>query len=160
MQYTYEFEIYKHKRHFIAECRDFGIVTQGKDVEQAYEMAEDILKLSIEELLMSETSLPQATYQTEAIHGGLIAVITVDVDIHDIKALTAQEASKHLGISTGRVSQLVSKGLLEGFKRDGISWITIDSINARLAEKPKCGRPSKDSKHIASTQTTIFAGAH
>lgn len=160
MQYTYEFEIYKNKRQFVAECKDFGIVTQGKNIEQAYEMSEDILKLTIEEYLMNDKPLPNPTYCTQAVNGGLIAVITVDVDIRDIKALTAKEAAKHLGVSTGRISQLVNNGLLEGFKRDGISWITIDSINARLADKPKKGRPSKDSKHVASSHSTIFAGAH
>ena len=50
-----------------------------------------------------------------------------------------------LGVTKGRVSQMVKANQLEAFRDGGTVWVTLDSIEARLAEKPKVRASCKSS---------------
>lgn len=54
-----------------------------------------------------------------------------------------KEAAEMLGISIERVKQLCNMGSLDGRKMNGGWIISRASVEARIASKPKAGRPKK-----------------
>lgn len=145
MQYTYEFEIWGDDDDFyFAQCQALDVMTQGRDEIEIIEMAEDVLRMTIEDCLLNDKEIPPVRYCDEPQNGGEMWLISVEVDLEEIKAIPANEAARHLGITPSRVSQLLNAGRLEGYKRDGVMWVTLDSVNGRMSEKPKAGRPAKE----------------
>lgn len=57
-----------------------------------------------------------------------------------VEAVSNSEAAEMLEVSRGRVSQLISAGILE---TDDEGWVTVESIERRIASNPKAGRPRK-----------------
>ena len=53
-----------------------------------------------------------------------------------------------LGVSRGRVSQMLAAGQLEGFRRGRAMFVTRESVKARLAEAPKAGRPHREVREL------------
>jgi excisionase family DNA binding protein len=60
-----------------------------------------------------------------------------------VRKVTASEAARRLGVSPGRVTQMIAANQLEGYREGQRTWVTIDSIEARLAEAHPAGRPRK-----------------
>lgn len=58
--------------------------------------------------------------------------------------MTATAAAHELGLTSGRISQMVKAGQLETFEFEDRTWITRGSVEARKAEAPKPGRPKKE----------------
>ena len=54
-----------------------------------------------------------------------------------------KDAAEMLGISTERVKQLCNMGSLDARKMNGGWLISRESIEERIAIKPKAGRPKK-----------------
>ena len=69
--------------------------------------------------------------------------VAVNADKDTVRKVNASRAAEMLGVTKGRVSQMVKANQLEAFRDGGTVWVTLDSIEARLAEKPKAGRPAK-----------------
>ena len=67
----------------------------------------------------------------------------MEASLDTVPAVTASEAAELLGVSRARVSQMLKAGLLMGFRKGRDSFITRYSVDARLREKPKAGRPKK-----------------
>lgn len=57
--------------------------------------------------------------------------------------LTIKEAAAALGVSEGRVRQLVKRGQLEGVRIGGVLHVTPHSVQARIASKPRAGNPGQ-----------------
>ena len=74
---------------------------------------------------------------------GRILLVAVEASLDTVPAVTASEAAELLGVSRARVSQMLKSGLLMGFRKGRDSFITRYSVDARLREKPKAGRPKK-----------------
>lgn len=53
-----------------------------------------------------------------------------------------------LGVSRGRVSQMLAAGQLEGFRRGRATFVTRESVKARLVEAPKAGRPHREAREL------------
>jgi excisionase family DNA binding protein len=70
-------------------------------------------------------------------------VIAVSTSLNEIDAVRASEAAELLGVSRARVSHMIRDNLLEGFRRGRDSYVTRDSVNARLADPRPAGRPRK-----------------
>ena len=72
------------------------------------------------------------------------AFVFVDVEIQrqDTEQSLLEEA-RMLGVTPGRVTQMVSAEQLQPFRRGGRTLITLDSVEARIAAAPKSGRPRK-----------------
>lgn len=143
--YIYEFEIYEDDEgFFIAEGRDFEFgMTQGEDLTDAVAMAADLLSVLVEDALMQKAALPEPTYGNEPALGGKIYTIAVDVSLDTIKTVSATEAARLLGVSRSRVSNMLRTGLLLGFRKGRDTFVTADSIDARLRERRPAGRPRK-----------------
>lgn len=127
-----EFEIYESGDMLVAIPFDFDGGTQGETLKEATEMAWDWLRTELECRMMDGDAIPDPTIDNEPKHGGRIVLVAINVNLSDIKTVSAATAADMLGVTRGRVSQLFKAGLLYGYKSGRDLMITIDSINARL----------------------------
>ena len=154
MLYTYEFEFFKDGKYFVVIPFDWDGATQGKNEKDAAFMAADWLKIMIDHHLMHNLPIPEATFGNEPQNGGKTMIVAIEASLDAIRAVRAYEAAEILGVSRGRVSQMVDQYLLEGFKKGRDVFITMDSINARLKEARRFRLPKKSK---ADKQETITA---
>ncbi len=143
MRYIYEFEMFKGEEGYIIEPLDFEGATQGTDLKDAYESTFDWLSMTLEDYVIRGETPPLPTYNNEPKHDGYIFVIGVDAGIETINRVSASEASRMLGVSPARIAQLARTDKLDTFKDGGTMWVTVDSINQRIAEAPTAGRPKQ-----------------
>ena len=93
---------------------------------------------------MHDLPMPEATFGNKPKHeDGQNIIVAVQVEKENIPRYTFAEAARQLGVTRGRVSQMVDACLLETFELHGRKWVTKYSVEARLAERPKAGRPRK-----------------
>lgn len=140
---VYEFELFEENGCVLAFPFDFDGGTQGENVKEASEMAADWLKGEVEHRLMVGQPLPEATFGHEPQHGGRVAIVAVDANLDSVEAIAASDAADMLGVSRGRVSQMLASGQLEGYRKGRATLVTLESVKARLVETPKPGRPRK-----------------
>lgn len=145
MLHVYEFEVFEGESGMLlAFPYDMEGGTQGEDLKDVCEMAADWLQMEMEHRAMHDLPFPEATFGNEPTHpGGKTVIVAVNADKDTVRRMTAAEAARRLGVTRGRVSQMVDAGLLDTFDLDGRKWVTEDSVNARLADAPKAGRPKK-----------------
>ena len=145
MLHVYEFEVFQGEGGMLlAFPYDLEGGTQGEDFKDVCEAAADWLQTEMEHRAMHGLPFPEATFGNSPKHpGGKTIVVAVNADKDTVRRMTAAEAARRLGVTRGRVSQMIDAGLLETFDLDGRKWVTEDSVNARLAESPKAGRPKK-----------------
>lgn len=143
MFYLCEFELYEEEGMVTAS--PFGLEggTCGSDFRDAAEMAADWLKGDADMRLMLGRDLPELPIGNEPSHGGQLLLVGVDASLDNIDALPAHEAAELLGVSRARVSQMMKSQQLFGFRKGRDAFVTRDSLRARMAEKPKSGRPKK-----------------
>lgn len=143
MFHVYEFEVFEDEGWYLAVPFDFQGGTQGESYAEACEMAADWLRTECEYRAMHEEPFPKATFGNEPQRGGRVVVIGVEADRDTVRKVTASEAARRLGVSPGRVTQMIAANQLEGYREGQRTWVTIDSIEARLAEAHPAGRPRK-----------------
>lgn len=143
MLYVCEFELVEEEGEILAFPFDFPGGTQGRDLAEASKMAADWLKTELEYRLMERECIPDMTLGHDPVRGGRVLLVAVEASLDTIKSVTATQAASLLGVSRPRVSQMVRANLLQGFRKGRDAFVTLDSINARLAENPKPGRPRK-----------------
>ena len=143
MLYLYEFEIIQGEKYLLAFPFDMDGATQGKDIQEVTEMAADWLRMDIENRLMHKLDIPKATFGNEPKEGGRVLAIAIDVDLNRVEKVSASDAARMLDVSPPRVTHMIKDGLLEAFKEGHKTWVTLDSVKARLAEPRKAGRPRK-----------------
>lgn len=117
--------------------------TFGDDLDDAVESAADWLMCMVDDALMGGKGLPPASYGHEAVRGGKVIALAVSRELGDIPAMTAADAARELGVSSARVSQLISAGLLDSWKDGAKRMVSRDSVEARKAEAPRRGRPKE-----------------
>ena len=143
MIYIREFEFYKTDGYIAACPCDMEGATFGEDIEDAAACAADWLQETILDDLAHGRITPGGKLNHKPQHNGRIIAIAVDCDLSRANAVTAAEAAKLLGVSTARVAQMCESGKLTSWKQGSHRMIMRSSIEARLAEKPKPGRPQK-----------------
>jgi excisionase family DNA binding protein len=144
--YIYEFEFFEDDGMVMA--LPFGLenhATQGTDLADAIAMAADLLKSVAEDSLLNGYKLPDATFGHEPEHGGKVFIVAVSASLDDIEKMTASQAAEVLGVSRGRVSNMLREGVLEGFRKGRDSFVTRASVEQRLKESVGPGRPRKES---------------
>ena len=144
MFYLREFEFYANGEYTVAEPFDLGAGTFGEDLEDEIESAADYMRSVIEDMLINEKVIPEPTFGNQPAHDGKVIVLAVDCDLSKIDAVTAADAARMLGVSRARVAQMCEHGQLQSWKEGAKRLITRDSVNARMEEQPKAGRPRKD----------------
>ena len=134
--YVCEFELVQGEKYI--QCWPFfpGRVdgTQGTIFDDAIEMAADWLRIIVLDYLMSGEEVPTLPLGNLPRRGGDIIVVAVDASLDQVPAVGASEAARMLGVSTERVSQLISAGHLESWKVSGTRMVSVDSIEARAKE--------------------------
>lgn len=147
MLYVYEFEVFREDGMLVAVPFDFDGGTQGRDTREIAEMAADWLKTEIEQRIMGGEPIPKETLGHEPSRDGArIMVVAVDAGLDTVDAVSAAEAAEMLGVSNGRISQMVKANQLQGFKRGRDAFVTRTSVEQRMSESPKAGRPKLKGK--------------
>ena len=144
MLHVYEFEVFEDDGMVLAFPYDMEGGTQGVDFKDACEMAADWLQLEMEHRAMRGEPFPEATFDNEPRHGGRNVVVAVNAGKDTVPKVLPSEAARMLGVTPGRVTQMMDAGQLEWFEDSGRKWVTVYSIEARQAEQPKAGRPRKE----------------
>ena len=142
MFHVYEFEVFESEGWFVALPFGLDGGTQGSSYSEVCALTADWLRMTCEHLEMSGQAFPQATFGNKPRHGGQIMIVGVDASLDKVRKVSASDAARMLGVSPGRVSQLLGAAQLEGWREGNRTWVTLDSVEARLAEAPKAGRPS------------------
>ena len=139
MVYVWEFEFFDSDGVVDAvPCGSLGGGgTFGSDLNDAVESAADFLACMVDDHLMGGVDLPAPDF------GGKIIAVAVSRELNDIPAVTAADAARMLGVSSARVSQLINAGLLDSWKDGTKRMVSKASIEARLADAPKAGRPKE-----------------
>lgn len=143
MLHVYEFEVFKDGDIYLAFPFDMNGGTQGDTIQEVSEMAADWLQTEMEHRAMNDLPFPKATFGNELKHDGERLLVSVNAGKETVPRMTAAEAAKRLGVTRGRVSQMIDAGQLETFEMDGRTWVTEYSVDARIEEAPKAGRPKK-----------------
>jgi predicted RNase H-like HicB family nuclease len=120
--------------------------TQGADLKQAVLNAAEVLELTLADYIGDGLEPPVPVFGRNQGIGTTIALVTVDVTEEDVRRMgfvASSEAAHMLGVSKGRVAQLVVRGQLESMGAGTSRLISLQSINDRLAQAPCAGRPSK-----------------
>ena len=143
MIYIREFEFYREEGYVAACPCDMEGATFGEDIEDAAVSAADWLYETVLDNLAHGRKTPGGKLDHKPKHNGRIIAIAVNADLSHANAVTAAEAAKLLGVSTARVAQMCENGKLTSWKQGSHRMIMCSSIEARLAENPKPGRPQK-----------------
>lgn len=141
MIYIQEFELVEEDG--MVSATPFGLEggTCGNDVEEAVAMAVDWFKGHIEHQLVSGMSPKSGRLGNEPRNGGRVVAVSVDCDLSRVDAVTAADAARMLGVSTARVAQMCASGRLVSWKDGSRRMVARSSVDARLSESPKAGRP-------------------
>jgi len=142
--YVYEFEFFESEGYLIVCPFDMEGATQGRDLQEAVEMAADWLRMDIQYRLMYNEPLPKPTFGNTPKEGGFVVVIAVEAGLDTIRRVSASEAARLLDVSPARVNHMIRDGLLLSYKDGYNVWVTLDSVEARLREPRKAGRPKKE----------------
>ena len=143
MVYVWEFEFFDSGGMVDAvPCGSLGGGgTFGSDLNDAVASAADFLACMVDDHLMGGTDLPAPDFGHEPQNGGRIIAVAVSRELGDIPSVTAADAARMLGVSSARVSQLIGAGLLDSWRDGTKRMVSRASIEARLADSPKAGRP-------------------
>lgn len=145
MMRVYEFEVFPGESGMMmAFPYDMDGGTQGEDLAEACEMAADWLQSEMEYRAVNGLDFPAATFGNEPAHeGGKTIIVAVNADRGTVDKMSASAAAKALGVTPGRVSQMLAAGQLQGWREGRDTWVTKKSIDARLAAPRGAGRPKK-----------------
>lgn len=137
------FEFVDKGERVVAFPVGLGGGTEGYDMEDAVRMAADWLRETALSYMVDDDEWPDLPLTTEPQRGGRMAILAVEVSLDDLPAVTAAEASRMLGVSTARVAQLCRDGLLDSWKDGRTRMVSLESVETRLAEERKAGRPRR-----------------
>lgn len=137
--YTYEGTLERWEDEWLVTVPAFdGCHGGGKSVREACEAAAQSLRLGIATAL-ERGKLPGPEFSDRP---GVVLCVDVDDDfIESSRLMTVGEAAGELGVSSSRVSQLLSSGALVSVFRDGRRMVTVDSVAERRANPPAPHRP-------------------
>lgn len=138
MLYVFEFELVEEGDGWVVSYPfDFEGATQGFGLAEASEMSADWLKAMLEHRIMTGESIPDATLGNAPKRGGRVLLVAVEASLETVGVVSAKDAAEMLGVTKGRVSQLLKAGKLLGYRKGRDVFVTTDSVNARLEYMPK-----------------------
>ena len=126
---------------------DLGVATEGEGLDRAIYMAIDLLRMVVTSALADDEKLPKATFGHQLEEDEQSVIIAIETSIEEAKEwwpwLLTSEAAEKLGVSIGRVHQLVASGALRSIKEGRDIQVSRADVEARLAAPPRAGRPKK-----------------
>lgn len=141
MIFIREFEIFEEDGLFIADPTDMGGGTFGESFRDAVESASDWLYETVLDDMANGRETEGGALGANPSRGGRIVAVSVNCDLARADAVTAADAARMLGVSSARVAQMCESGRLTSWKEGSRRMVMRGSIEARLAERPKAGRP-------------------
>lgn len=144
MKCIYQVVLTPDEEGYSVEVPDLpGCFTYGGTLEDALCMAADAMKTYVAAMLADGTEPPAFTEHSCPVGARCVDVFfETDEDyIIDDDVVSASQAAKDLGVSRGRITQMMDAGILDGFRHERKTYITVASINARKQATPKAGRP-------------------
>lgn len=144
MIYLREFEIYEADGYVLADPIGMEGGTFGESFQDAVRSASDWLRETITDDLIHGRTPAGAMLGNEPKRGGRIVVVSVDCDLERVDAVTAAEAARMLNVSSARVAQMCESGKLTSWKRGSRRMVMRSSVQARIDEQPKAGRPRRN----------------
>lgn len=133
-RYTYEFEAYQAERYWIVIPHGLEGATQGVDLEDACDMAADWLRIKAEDAAIYGYEMPDPVLGAPLEHGGERIVVSVVAGRDTIKSVSDKRAAKILDVGRKRIAKMRKKALLEGWDEDKKTYITLESVIARLED--------------------------
>ena len=122
-----------------------GCYSQGNTLNEALEMAADALVTYVAALMKHGAPIPSPIFGHRAPKNGKVVAIFFEADAsYIIDAVSPSEAAIILGVSRGRVSQMIRSGVLDAYKIAGETRVDLASVKARLSAPRKAGRPRKE----------------
>lgn len=135
---------------YLVEFPDLpGCFSEGDTFVEAAAMGADAAKTYVASLLTHRDALPEPQ-RHECPKGSESVLVFFETDPSYLitgEVVSAAEAARRLGLSPGRVSHMINAGILDGYRQGRRTWVSLQSIQARLAEQPRAGRP----RHRAET---------
>lgn len=119
-----------------------GCYGQGETFMDAVRSISDGVETHVAAILEDGGQVPSPT-QVRADDGEVVYVYADPgtVELGE-PSYTASEAADILGVTSGRVSQLISAGKLKARREGRSTWVTIASVEAYKAAPRKPGRPA------------------
>ena len=143
MIYIREFEFYESDGCMLACPCDMEGGTFGDSLEDAVQSATDWLRETITDSLVRDEAASGGKLGHAPRFGGRVIAVAVDCDLSRVDAVTAADAARMLGVSTARIAQMCESGRLTSWKQGTRRMVMRSSVEARMAESPKAGRPRK-----------------
>jgi excisionase family DNA binding protein len=146
MRYVYEITISKDGDYYSMDVPDLpGCFTWGDTLEDVLRKAPDALETHIGAYLADGEDIPPATFGHQTDASAVLAVISFDASVASVGAphIAARYAAERLGISKGRVSQLLKDGRLEGYRNGRETMISEISLERFAANRRGPGKPRK-----------------
>lgn len=133
-QYTYEFELFECGGAWCAFPFGLAGATGGSTRAEAIENAADWLYIMAEDAEIWDAKLPDPVFDAPLEHGGERLVVSVTAGRELVETVRVSQAAKLLGVSVAQAVQLLESKELEGRIETGDTYITVNSIAARLSE--------------------------
>ena len=117
--------------------------TCGASLEEAVYMAADWLYAKVNYDLIHGVRPRCGGFGNEPRQGGKVIAVSVNCDLSQLEAVSSAQAASLLGVSAARVAQMCATGQLVSWKEGGRRMLLVESIQARMAEATKPGRPQQ-----------------
>ena len=143
MAYIMEFEFVPEDGMVAAIPFGMEGATEGRDLNDAVDMAAEWLRIHVLDALGQGKEFPQGSVGNKPEHGGTVLAVAVEASMSDVPAMTAAEAARELGVSTARVAQLCASGQLDSWKVGATRMVSEDSVLIRKMDAPRTGRPAE-----------------
>jgi len=146
-RYIYEATLEKEDsgKYYVYFPEFSGVCTSGKDINEAVSKAGEALELAIATCLDDGNKLPAPRFrgsEGNLVRIGISVIVTDEMRLR-MKCVTPSEAAKMLGVSKGRISQLLDAGVIQPVPFGNERLVTLASIHERLCSPRLTGRPRK-----------------
>lgn len=118
-----------------------GCYGQGDDFVDCVRSASDAVETHVAALIADGRDVPSPT----RVHAddGEVVYVYADPETVDLgePSISAREAADRLGVTPGRVSQLIAAGKLKAYRTPHYTMVTVASVEAYGASPRRAGRP-------------------
>lgn len=120
-----------------------GCYSCGDDIADAAAMAADAARTYVSLLIGNGEEVPESTaHEVPDGDEGIWVFFEADPSwIISGDVVSAAEAARRLGVSPGRVTQMIDGNILDGYRDGRRTYVSIESIERRLAQDVRSGRP-------------------
>jgi len=120
---------------------------QAQDIASAAGVGAYVVAAEVHRCIERGVALPVPTLGMRAGRGGCVLSVALDIELVRMPfpdCCTVNEAARILNVSTSRVRALARTGRLKSNKYGNLWFISLESLNERVANPCRPGRPRKD----------------